>query len=90
MQRTTGTYVSAAGHLALLVWLIAGWGFNAEPLPFEVSEVSVVSSDEYAAIVAATTPDPTEAPPDAPAAPAAEAAPEVPVQEEAAAPPAGA
>ena len=83
MERTTGTYVSAAGHLALLVWLIAGWGFNAEPLPLEVSEVSVVSSEEYAAIVAATTPDPTDAPPEAPEMPATEAAPEVPVQEEA-------
>jgi hypothetical protein len=87
MERTTGTYVSAAGHLALLVWLIGGWGFDSEPLPFEISEVSVVSSEEYAAIVAATTPDPTEAPPDAPEAPSAEAAPEVPVQEEAAATP---
>ena len=83
MERTTGTYVSAAGHLALLVWLIAGWGFNAEPLPLEVSEVSVVSSEQYAAIVAATTPDPTDAPPEAPEMPATEAAPEVPVQEEA-------
>lgn len=87
MERTTGTYVSAAGHLALLVWLIGGWGFDSKPLPFEISEVSVVSSEEYAAIVAATTPDPTEAPPDAPEAPSAEAAPEVPVQEEAAATP---
>lgn len=87
MERTTGTYVSVGGHLALLVWLIAGWGFNAEPLPFEASQVSVVSSEEYAAIVAATTPDPTDAPPEAPVTPAIEAAPDVPVEEAAQATP---
>ncbi len=87
MERTPGTYVSAGGHLLLVVWLIAGWGMSSEPLPFEVSEVSVVSSEEYAAIVEATTPNPADTPPDAPDTPVAEAAPETPVQDEAAAPP---
>lgn len=81
MQRTTGTYVSAAGHLALVIWLIAGWGFQSEPLPFEVSEVSVVSSEEYAALVAASTPQPSDAPPEAPVAPPAEVTPDAPVPE---------
>ena len=72
---TTGTYISAAGHTGLIIWLIAGWGFASEPLPFEVSDVSVVSSEEYAAIVAATTPTPGNAAPDAPAAPAEETPP---------------
>ncbi|SEN37701.1 Cell division and transport-associated protein TolA [Loktanella fryxellensis] len=87
IQWTPGGYVSSGGHVFLLVWLIAGWGFDAEPLPFEVSDVSVVSSEEYAAIVEATTPDPSETPPDAPEVPVAEKAPDVPVQQEAAAVP---
>lgn len=66
---TPGTYISGAGHSLLVVWLIAGWGFSAEPLPFEVSEVSVVSGDEYARIVAASTPQPGVAEPTAPAVP---------------------
>lgn len=66
---TPGTIISGVGHAGLLIWLIAGWGFNAEPLPFEVSEVSVVSGEEYAQIVAATTPQPGTADPSAPPVP---------------------
>jgi hypothetical protein len=66
---TTGTIISGVGHVGFLVWLIAGWGFDAEPLPFEVSEVSVVSGEEYAQIVAATTPQPGTADPSAPPVP---------------------
>ena len=66
---TPGTLVSAIGHIALVIWLIAGWGFSADPLPFEVSEVSVVSGEEYARIVAATTPQPGTADPSAPPVP---------------------
>ena len=51
------------------MWLIAGWGFDAEPLPFEVSEVSVVTGEEYERIVAATTPQPGTADPSAPPVP---------------------
>jgi hypothetical protein len=59
---TFGTWVSAGGHLGLVVWLLAGWGMSQEPLDFEVTEVSVVSGEEYAAIVAATTPTPSPDP----------------------------
>lgn len=44
-------------HAALLLWLIVGWGLQHEPLPFEVTEISVVSGEEFEAIVRATTPD---------------------------------
>ena len=66
---TPGTIISAIGHTGLVVWLIAGWGFDAEPLPFEVSEVSVVSGEEYERIVASTTPQPGTADPSAPPVP---------------------
>ncbi|MGC3936311.1 energy transducer TonB [Roseobacter sp. EG26] len=49
----TGHYISGAGHLALIGWLIFGDVFAAEPLPFEASTVSVISGAEYAAMVAA-------------------------------------
>lgn len=81
---TAGTYVSGAAHVGLIGWLILGWGFSADPLPFEVSEVAVVTGEEYARLVAATTPQPGTAEPDAPAAPEVEDTPSpiVPVPEE--------
>ncbi|MBS1300852.1 hypothetical protein [Loktanella sp. SALINAS62] len=87
MQWTPGSTVSSVGHGALLVWLIMGWGFDSEPLPFDVSDVSIVTSEEYAAIVSATTPAPSENAPDAPVAPAVETAPDTPVAEPETAPP---
>ncbi|WP_300032006.1 energy transducer TonB [uncultured Roseobacter sp.] len=49
----TGHYISGSGHLLLLAWLAFGDVFAAEPLPFEMTEVSVISGAEYAALVAA-------------------------------------
>ena len=72
---TTGTYISGAAHVGLIAWLLAGWGLSAEPLPFEVSEVSVVSGEEYAQLVAARTPQPSTAEPEAPVVPVFEEAP---------------
>ena len=70
---STGGYISGIGHAGLLLWLVMGWGLDSEPLDFEVAPVSVVSGEEYAALVAATSPQPqTEVPP----------APETPVVEE--------
>lgn len=66
---TSGTLVSAVGHTGLVIWLIAGWGFDAEPLPFEVTEISVVSGEEFERIIAATTPQPGTADPSAPPVP---------------------
>lgn len=74
-MRSAGTYISGIGHIGLIGWLILGWGFSSEPLPFEVAEVSVVSSEEFAAMVAATTPQPDVANPTAPAQPQIEDAP---------------
>jgi hypothetical protein len=76
-MQTPGTYISGAAHLGLIVWLIAGWGFSSTPLDFEVADVSVVTGEQYAALVAATTPNPSDVEPDAPAAPVEEPAPAV-------------
>lgn len=75
---TPGGVVSAVGHTALLGWLVLGWGLTQEPLPFEVTEVSVVSGEEYAALVAATSPQPLDTQPETPVAPDVLPAPEAP------------
>ncbi len=86
-MRSPGTYISAVAHTGLVVWLIAGWGLSAEPLPFEVSEVSVVTGEEYAQLVAARTPQPATAEPDAPVVPVIDQVPSAPEVTEAPAPP---
>lgn len=64
----TGTKISAIAHLILIGWVLFGAAFEPEPLPFEVHEVAVISSEDFAAMTTApTTPDVT----DQPAAPAA-------------------
>ena len=54
-MRSVGTYISVISHVGLIGWLTLGWGLSSNPLPLEVSEVSVVSSKEFAALLAATT-----------------------------------
>ena len=54
-MRSLGTYISVISHVGLIGWLTLGWGLSSNPLPLEVSEVSVVSSKEFAALLAATT-----------------------------------
>ena len=66
---TAGTAVSAAGHVGLVAWMVFGWGLDADPLDFEVTDVSVISGAEYAALVAATTPQAETFEPAAPEAP---------------------
>ena len=73
----TGQIISGAGHLALISWALLGGVFKSEPLPFEVTEVTAISGEEYAALVA-----PQEAPDTAvdittPEAPAEDSAPEL-------------
>jgi len=92
---SVGTYVSGAGHVGLIGWLILGWGFSAEPLPFEVTEFTTVTGEDYARLVAATTPQPGTAEPEAPPVPEVEDTPtpvapepEGPAQPEAVEPPA--
>ena len=48
-----GQYVSGAGHLALIAWLLLGHIFTSEPPPFETTEVSVISGAEFDALMAA-------------------------------------
>lgn len=49
----TANYVSGAGHLGLIGWVMLAGVFTAEPLPFEVAEVSVISGAEFSALIAA-------------------------------------
>ena len=66
---TPGTIFSGLGHIGLIVWLIAGWGFNAEPLRIETMDISVISGEEFDQMRARATPDPGDANPDAPVPP---------------------
>ena len=69
-MQTPGAYISAAGHIGLIVWLLVGWGFDAEPLDFQTMDVSVLSSEEFKAMTrTAQTPEPGEAEPDEPVPP---------------------
>ena len=47
-----GQYVSGAGHLALIGWLLLGHVFTSEPPPFEITEVSVISGADFDALMA--------------------------------------
>ena len=48
---TTGTYLSGVAHAGLLTWLIAGWGLSSEPLPFDTFDATVVSTEEFNALL---------------------------------------
>jgi len=52
----TGHYISGAGHLGLIAWLLFGSIFTSEPEPVEMTEVSVISAAENDALVAAQQP----------------------------------
>ncbi|KIN60247.1 TonB domain protein [Sulfitobacter noctilucae] len=69
----TGQYISGAGHIGLIAWLLLGGLFTREPEPFEMTEVSVISGADFDALMAAARPpqsttevaqpaQPTEAP----------------------------
>ncbi len=51
-----GQYISGAGHLALIGWMLLGGLFTPEPEPFEMTEVSVISGADFDAMVAAAQP----------------------------------
>lgn len=70
-----GHYISGAGHVLLIAWAFLGGAFRTEPLPFEVTEVSVITGEEYAAIMAAQAPPEAAPGVDGLAEPAPEAAP---------------
>ncbi|GAB5437219.1 energy transducer TonB [Falsiruegeria mediterranea] len=48
----TGTKISAIAHVTLVGWAFLGGAFRSEPLPFDVQDVSVISSEEFAALSA--------------------------------------
>lgn len=54
---SVGTYFSLTGHAALVVWMVVGWGTDVEPLDFEITEVSVVTGEEFAALTQGVQPD---------------------------------
>ena len=49
----TGQVISAAGHAALIGWMVFGGIFRTEQLPIEATEVSVISGEAFAALMAA-------------------------------------
>ncbi|MEM1088626.1 MAG: energy transducer TonB [Pseudomonadota bacterium] len=46
----TGQKISAVGHFGLLSVAIFGGTFQADPLPMQVTEVTAISSEDYAAL----------------------------------------
>jgi len=69
-----GHYISGAGHLGLIGWLLFGGLFTSSPPEMEVTEVSVISAQDYAALVQAS--QPPESTVEVAAPPAPEPAPE--------------
>ena len=66
----TGQLISGLAHVGLIGVAVFGGAFRAEPLPFEVTEVTAISAEEYAALIAQPEPDAlatiaTPEPPDA-------------------------
>jgi hypothetical protein len=47
----TGLIISGIGHVSLIGWVLFGGAFQSEPLPFEVTEVSMISSDAFEALL---------------------------------------
>ena len=48
-----GQVISAAGHATLIGWMVFGGIFRTEQLPIEATEVSVISGEAFAALMAA-------------------------------------
>ncbi len=49
----TGQIISGAGHLGLIGWALLGGLFTTEPLTVETTDVSMISGEEFAALLAA-------------------------------------
>ncbi len=45
-----GQVISGLGHLGLIGWAVFGGAFESEPMPFEVTEVTAISAEDYAAL----------------------------------------
>jgi len=50
-----GQFISGAGHLGLIGWALAGNLFAPDTPPFEVTEVTAISAEEYAALTQSDT-----------------------------------
>lgn len=62
-MRDRGVIISGAGHLGLILWaLIGGFFQRPDALPVEMTEVSLVSSEEFAAMLAAVPSGPQPEP----------------------------
>ena len=48
----TGQVISGIGHAGLIGWVLFGGTFQSEPLPFQVTEVSVISTEAFEALMA--------------------------------------
>lgn len=72
-----GQIISGAGHAGLIAWAMFGGVFKSEPLPFEVTEVTAISAEEYAALIAPQSSPDAVANVDTPEAPEAGDAPEL-------------
>ncbi len=48
----TGQIISGAGHAGLICWALLGGFFQSAPAPFQVTEVTAISTEEYAALIA--------------------------------------
>ncbi|MEQ9240953.1 energy transducer TonB family protein [Roseovarius indicus] len=67
----TGQIISGAGHAGLIFWALFGGAFRDVPPPHEVTEVTAISAEDYAALMApeqspeavanVDTPEPPEA-----------------------------
>ncbi|MBP9048658.1 MAG: cell envelope biogenesis protein TolA, partial [Tabrizicola sp.] len=60
----TGTVISAVGHLGVVLWVLVGDWLFAAAVPPEpiVMSVSTLTSAEFDALQAASTPTPSEEP----------------------------
>ena len=66
----TGTKISGFAHLGLIGAALFGGAFSSDPPPVETQEVSVVTAQEFAALLAAQEPPETSLQPEAPSQPA--------------------
>lgn len=48
-----GQIISGVGHVGLIGWMLFGGNFMSEPLPFEVTDVAVISTEDFEAMLAA-------------------------------------
>ena len=48
----TGQIISGLGHVGLIGWMLFGGTFQSEPLPFDVTDVAVISEAEFDAMMA--------------------------------------